>query len=77
MSKRSVRYERMMRERYQNGSPLSKAARLDFKGDDDKKAAAETADGDVPIVHGFMVYRCESCGHEFVMFLETGVEDHG
>lgn len=30
-----------------------------------------------PIVHGFMKYKCRSCGKEWLMNLEIGVEDFG
>jgi len=30
-----------------------------------------------PTVHGFMKYKCRSCGKEWLMNLEIGVEDFG
>ena len=33
--------------------------------------------GKAPLVHGAMKYRCEKCGREWLMSLETGVEDQG
>lgn len=30
-----------------------------------------------PLVHGFMRYKCRSCGKEWLMNLEIGVEDFG
>jgi len=30
-----------------------------------------------PLLWGFMMYKCEKCGHIFRMGLEIGVEDYG
>lgn len=29
------------------------------------------------MIHGSMLYRCKDCGSKVIMYLETGVEDHG
>lgn len=37
----------------------------------------EKQKSDEILVHGVMKYRCEQCGHKWLMFLEKGIEEFG
>lgn len=48
-----------------------------IKRDEEKLREEEILKSGEILVHGVMQYKCESCGYEWLMFLEKGIEEFG